>query len=229
MKKIFLNKRQLTEVIGADFDYLVNDGNGLNQYIGDAEIVTNPKLNNDKSQDALTTDKISKSIAPRYFYGHRDVRGLMSCNKEPKMNIVESNKDLENKTFKIPDELFSLLKRNYMQYNNINGNEKGIKRLNNLIQNRNITTNEMYRLKNYFDNENKNSEEYNIIGGDKLKNWVNKELNTATSISYRSKDVKRQMGDTNAFISPHEKEYNNDKAHSTTTQKLKNDTKITYE
>lgn len=228
MKKIIFNKRQVTEVVGADFSYLSKDNDDFNEYIGDTEIVTTSQISGEENGDPLTTDKYAKELAPRFFYGHRDVRGTLSCSKKNKKSIVESNKDLENKTFKIPDELFSYLKNLLVKYQK-QKNEKGYKRLTNLVNDRNITSTEMYRLKNFFNSSNNKDIEYNIIGGDKLKNWVNRELNSATDISFRNKDIKRNMGDTNAFIKSHDKEYGNDGAHSTISQKTEKNVKFSYE
>lgn len=228
MKKIILSHRQLSEVIGADFDYLDTTTDNINDFIGDSEIVTNPKVDSDDLSDPMTSDRLGKNIAPRFFYGHRDVRGLMSCGKNNgEKSINESNKDLDNRYYKIPDELYQHLKSTYNSIKN-NKNAKGIKRLYNLITDRNLSTGEMYRLKNFFET-NTDKENYLNIGGEKLKKWVDNELNNATAISYRSKDTKRKMGETNAFISPHNKEYANNGAHSTESQKINSDIKITYE
>lgn len=229
MKKIILNKRQVTEVIGADFSYLDKDDNDFNFYNSDNEIVTSSQINNDSDGEPITTDGYASQLAPRYFYGHRDVRGTISCNKKNKKNSIdEENKDLKNKTFKIPDNLYSILKNLSVKYSS-KKDSKGYKRLNNLIKMRNLTTNEMYQLKNYFDKLSNSDEEYNIIGGDEMKEWVNKELNIATSINYRGKDIKRKMGDNNAFIKNHEKEYGNGKGHSGISQNMKKDVEFNYE
>lgn len=229
MKKIIFNKHQVTEVIGADFSYLDKDDNDFNFYNSDNEIVTSDQLSNDIDGEPITTDKYASQLAPRYFYGHRDVRGTVSCNKINNKNILdEENENLKNKTFKIPDNLYSYLKNLLKKYST-NKEIKGFKRLNNLIKTRNINTNEMYQLKNRLDKLDKSDEEYNVIGGDELKKWIDKELNLATTIDYRSKDIKRQMGDTNAFIKSHNKEYGNDGAHSNFSQSVKKDVKFNYE
>lgn len=229
MKKIIFNKRQVTEIIGADFSYLDKDDNDFNFYNSDNEVVTSDQLSNDVDGEPITTDKYASQLAPRYFYGHRDVRGTISCNKSNNKNIIdEENKNLENKTFKIPDKLYSYLKNLFKKYS-LNKEIKGLKRLNNLIKTRNINTNEMYQLKNRLDKLDKSDEEYNVIGGDELKNWIDKELNLATAIDYRSKDAKRKMGDTNAFIKSHNKEYGNNGAHSNFSQDMKKGVRFNYE
>ena len=229
MKKIILNKRQLSEVIGADFSYLDKDDNDFNYYNSGNEIVTSDQISNDADEIPITTDKYAKQLAPRYYYGHRDIRGTVSCSKINKEmdKLNESNKDLDNKSFKIPDELYSHLKNILNNGNNKNIN--GYKRLCNLIDMRYINTNEMYQLKNYFDKIDPKSEEYKIIGGDKLKKWIDKELNNATTISYRFKDAKRQMGDNNSFIKSHEKEYGNNGSHMSNSEKTNNLVKFNYE
>lgn len=228
MKKIILNKRQLSEVIGADFTYLNKDGDGFKEYVGDTEIVTSPHISDDENGEPLTTDKYAKEMAPRYYYGYKGAHGVVRCGKEQTRPILESNKDLDNKIFRIPDKLFLYLKKLSTKYGDQKSG-KGFKRLNNLINNRDLSSDEMYVLKHFFDNSNSQSDEYNIIGGDKLRDWIDKELEAATSISYRNKDSKRKAGISNAFINPHSKESGNNKAHVSNSQKIENGVKFTYE
>lgn len=228
MKKIILTRKQLSEIIGADFSYLDDNNDSFSYYNNNSEIVTADQMSNDNDGDPIITDKFAKQLAPRYFYGHRDVRGSISCSTEHKeSHINESNKDLEYKTFKIPDSLYSYLKNILKKCTN--KQSKGYKRLTNLINNRCISTNEMYQLKNNMENNSIGSDEYELIGGDKLKNWIDKELNKATSISLNSKNAKRQSGMQNAFIKSHDKEYGNNGAHSTISKNIEKDVIFNYE
>lgn len=229
-RKFIFTKKQLTEVIGVDFSYLKNTTDGLNDYKGNNEITTSAIDDGDENESSpLTTDKIGNSLAPKTYFGHRDMRSVTGINcSNNKGKILENNRDLENKTFHIPDEIYAVLKNNLTKYQN-NKTDKGYKRLNNLINQRDINTNEMYRLKNFFDNADPQSIEFNMIGGDKLRGWVNNELKNATDISYNNKDMKRKMGQKNAFISAHSKDSNNGKGHTNVGQQLKGDVKIQYE
>jgi hypothetical protein len=227
MKKVIFNKRQITEVLGIDFSYLDNENPNYFEYGGDREISTGEKMYSNQDAEPVTTDKIAKSIAPRYPFGFRNIRSTLACSVDNIKSLVESNKDLEGKKFRIPDNVYNNLKNNLNQYND-QKNQKGYKRLTNLVNNRDISTTEMYRLKNFFENSEKNSFEYKLIGGDLLRNWVEKELKTATSISRNTKENQRNMGVDNAFIKPHNKDSNNGQGHSSELEKTKKNFGITF-
>ena len=220
--KIYITKRQLEEVIGADFSYFNQDNDDFNCYKGNREVTTGDQIDGEDNSEPIITDKYAKNLSPRYYYGHRDVRGTIACAKDAHGSILESNQDMVNNTYVIPDELYDYLKSILASYKG-DKTVEGYKRLNNLITNKVITNNEMYRLKNFLDHTPSNSIEYNLIGGDKLKSWIDNELDKATEMSYMHKDAKRKMGQPNAFIRPHTKGANN--SHSTLTQNAK----ITYE
>lgn len=228
VKKIILTREQLSEVVGGDFSYLdSNENDGSKTFVSTGEIQTTPHVADDEPGDPLITDKLAKELTPNYFFGQRATMGRLACGKERKKKLLETNKDLEDKTFTIPDKLYANLKTIYNQYGN-KKNIDGIKRLKNLINTRNISLKEMYRLKNFFENTSQTDQSFNIVGGQEMKSWVENELKTATDISYSSKDMKRKLGNSNAFIKTHNKEYGNNGAHSTDLQKLANDSKITY-
>lgn len=121
--------------------------------------------------------------------------------------LTEGNKDLANKVFPLPKGI-----RQYLTnvLSNYNGSKKtdGYDRLNNIIQMKYITYQEMKRLKNFFDNfqGNVNSDEYILNGGDALKTWVYNTLNTATSAIRDFKQAKKDAGINNAFIRHHTKD-----------------------
>ncbi len=229
MKKIIFTKKQLSEVIGADFDYLNKDNDNFNEYNGDSEIVTGDQISGKENAKPITTDKYANSIAPRYFYGHRAVCARMNCSKNTSKNSInEENADLKNMTFKIPDKILISLTANRDKYKNIPKKE-GYKRLINLLNNPYVKTNEMYQLKKFFENNDKASEEYLLLGGNAMANWVNKELENATDISKGQKEAKRESGIKNAFIKSHSKSFNNGKAHVSNSDKIKKNLGIEYE
>jgi hypothetical protein len=63
----------------------------------------------------------------------------------------------------------------------------------------------MYRLKSDFERMDSKSDEYRLLGGTKMKRWIEQQLKTATTMSKHSKDVKHMLGDTNAYIKKHQK------------------------
>lgn len=223
MRRVIFTQKQLDEVIGGDFQYLKDNTTGMGEK-GDAEIVANPTLSdNEEHGKPITGDEFGSKIAPNRRFGYIGAGKVnITCSKTNKKKVVsESNQDLVNKKFKIPDEIYGHLK------NNLQGiqdkSTKGYKRLNNLVNNRYITTSEMYRLKNFFDKNSEESAEYNLIGGNEMKTWIEKELGAATTMSRQSKEIKRDLGQNNAFIKSHEKTCGNNGAHT------RKDVEITYE
>ena len=65
--------------------------------------------------------------------------------------ITESNKELKNRVFPLPDGVRKILQKTLEEYNGDKTIE-GYKRLNNILDMNNISYNEMKRIKNFFDN-----------------------------------------------------------------------------
>lgn len=224
MRKVIFNKKQLEEALGLDFSYLDGENDGYNEYNGQTEISTSGKLSSQEDGEPVTTDKIAKSIAPRTFYGFHGIRGnngsrLVASYERSGISLNETNQDLAGKMFYIPTKIFEKL-QNSLQKNQNNKSVDGYKRLKNLVNNRNINTKEMYNLKNFFENSGK-TYEYEMLGGDAMATWVKDSLNMATSASYESKKLKKEMGQKNAFISQHKKDAKNGRGHQSSTAPLK--------
>lgn len=76
MKIIQVNKRQISEVVGADFDYL--DNGDFKEFNGHSEVSSTGKIDNadgGKDGDPVTSDEYAHLLAPRYWYGTRPVYG----------------------------------------------------------------------------------------------------------------------------------------------------------
>lgn len=121
--------------------------------------------------------------------------------------ILEGNKELKNRVFPLPKGIRKYLTNLLSNYNG-SKNTEGYDRLNNILQMKHITYQEMKRLKNFFDNfqGNVKSDEYQLNGGDALKTWVNNTLYTATSAIRNFKQAKKDAGISNAFIRHHSKD-----------------------
>lgn len=121
--------------------------------------------------------------------------------------ILEGNKELKNRVFPLPKGIRKYLTNLLSNYNG-SKNTEGYDRLNNILQMKHITYQEMKRLKNFFDNfqGNVKSNEYQLNGGDALKTWVNNTLYTATSAIRNFKQAKKDAGISNAFIRHHSKD-----------------------
>ena len=204
MRKIYVTEKQLHEALGMSLFYLNNSENGASASHYDSEITVNGNIT---GETETTMDKISKSKAPRSYFGARKRMTTINCSIDSnKKKLFETNQDLVDKTYTIPNDLYNILKNNYASIGKQH-NIEGIKRLKNLINARVINTNEMYRLKSDFERMDSKSEEYRLLGGTKMKRWIEQQLKTATTMSKHSKDVKHMLGDTNAYIKKHKKHF----------------------
>ena len=202
MRKIYVTEKQLHEALGMSLSYLNNNENGASASHYDSEITVNGNIT---GETETTMDKISKSKAPRSYFGARKRMATINCSIDSnKKKLFETNQDLVDKTYTIPDDLYTILKNNFNSVSSRH-NIDGIKRIKNLINARVINTNEMYRLKSDFECMDSKSDVYKLLGGAKMKRWIEQQLKTATTMSKHSKDVKHMLGDTNAYIKKHQK------------------------
>ena len=221
MKKIYVTESQMVEAFGMGLSYFDGASN-IPQVKADSEISVNGNLS---GETEVTMDKINNRRSPRTYFGSRKTPNtIIKCSCLKKKALTESNQDLVNDVYEIPNELYQLLLQNY---NSVNGkkNIDGIMRLKNLLNDRTISYKEMYRLKNHFENTPKQNSDYNLLGGEKMKRWIEQQLKTATAISKNTKDVKHMMGMENAYISKHQKNSKNGQAHTT----KKNNVTFNYE
>lgn len=185
MRKIYVTESQITEAFGMGLSYF-NSSNNIPQIKCDSEITTNSGVD---GKTEVTTDKINSRRSPRTYFGSRKTPNtVIKCSLEKKKTLNESNKDLENDIYEIPDELYRILQQNLRNVGN-KKNVEGIMRLKNLVNNRGISYQEMYRLKNHFENTPKQNSDFMLLGGEKMKRWVDEQLKTATTISRNSKAV----------------------------------------
>lgn len=206
MRKIYVTEKQLHEALGmslTSLSYFNNNENGASVSQYDSEITVNGNIT---GETKTTMDKISKSKAPRSYFGARKRMATINCSiVSNKTNLFETNQDLVDKTYTIPDDLYTILKNNFNSVSN-RRNIDGIKRLKNLINTRTINTSEMYRLKSDFERMDSKSEEYRLLGGTKMKRWIDQQLKTATTMSEHDKEVRSEVFDEkNVYIKPHEK------------------------
>lgn len=71
-----------------------------------------------------------------------------------------------------------------------------------------ITYQEMKRIKNWFDTNTKavGSVQYQLYGGEIMKNWVNAQLTSATKLIKQRKEAEKLAGKSNAFNKEHTKD-----------------------
>ena len=116
------------------------------------------------------------------------------------------NSNLYNNLVNIPDSLLNHLND---CFNSTNGdtNTEGWKRNQELRQKKQITYQQIKRIKNWFDGYNGNKEDAPFIlnGGDRMKIWCDEALRIMRDIVSNSKETKSDAGMMNQYLSAHNK------------------------
>lgn len=133
------------------------------------------------------------------------------------------NKSLYNRIIFLPD---SLIKHLDQCFNSVSGdnNTEGYKRNQTLRQTKQITYQDLKRVKNWFDGYGGKKEDAPFIlnGGDRMNNWVNHALQQMRSSVSGSKKTKSDAGMQNQYLDSHEKNsFNLNDKHTTTVDDLK--------
>ena len=106
MRKIYVTEKQLHEALGMSLSYLNNSENGASASHYDNEITVNGNIT---GETETTMDKISKSKAPRSYFGARKRMATISCSIDSnKKKLFETNQDLVDKTYTIPNDLYDI-------------------------------------------------------------------------------------------------------------------------
>jgi hypothetical protein len=121
------------------------------------------------------------------------------------------NKDLKYKSYKIPINVINRIKNTI---NNLSSNDlqaKGLKRAQDMIDNKVISYSQINGLKNYFDTYEGDGkdDEYKLIGGETTKKWIDNSLEHDKATIKKNKTVRKDGGMENQFIKTHEKDKDN--------------------
>jgi hypothetical protein len=103
-----------------------------------------------------------------------------------------SNSKLYGRLFEIPQDILKYINNMIIRYPDADG----IKRAKFLLNNKKITYQSLKRLKNFFDNFNTNTnprEQYDLAGGDLMKNFVDRTLTEKRDGVKTSRKVKSDM------------------------------------
>jgi hypothetical protein len=121
------------------------------------------------------------------------------------------NSQLNDKYFKVPDNVFNQINRRLSAINPDTEQAKGLKRAKDIVADRKISYSQMKRLKNYFDTYkgDGNDEEFKLIGGKVTRMWVDKTLGSNRDSILQSKKAKMDGGLENQFLKTHEKDNDN--------------------
>ena len=110
------------------------------------------------------------------------------------------NSNLKDKQYVCPDEVINELEVALSHYKN-GGDTKGFKRAKGIVNNPNISYQQIKRMKNYFDKYEGDGtdEEFKLNGGKSMRKWVNHALGVSRYNDDAIKKVKERTGSANAY------------------------------
>jgi hypothetical protein len=116
------------------------------------------------------------------------------------------NKDLYGNKVQLPEEVVNYLQQCFESASNVDETTEGYKRNQELRDSREVTYQQLKRMKNWFDNFNGNENDvpYVLNGGHYVKNWVENTLGSMRNNISMGKEVKSEVL-PNQYIKPHEK------------------------
>jgi uncharacterized lipoprotein YehR (DUF1307 family) len=136
-----------------------------------------------------------------------------------------ANSKLINKNiyYKIPQYIIDEISIKLIKYKTIKSKIK--QKGKNIIKNKFLSYQNLKRIKNFFDTINdidfdlnknerqiqirQNKIDFSILGGNRMKSWVNNQLNSLRQPIHRSKKIKSNFADMdNQFRKPHDKTFN---------------------
>jgi hypothetical protein len=139
------------------------------------------------------------------------------------------NKDLYGNKFSLPEEVVNYLQQCHDAAGGADESVEGYKRNKELRDSREVTYQQLKRMKNWFDNFNglENDLPFILNGGHYVKNWVNDTLGGMRNNVYMGKKSKSEVL-PNQFIQTHTKDNLNtmnrqSKSHSSTTGNINKD------
>ena len=212
LNKILKNaiKEELEEIID-DGAYLKNSEDGNVTDLGNGDRVG---LNPLPDGIDPTTDDIARTRWSRLGIGDRGcipARGAMTMAEEKK-NLNELGDENRKRKHKITGDLANTLKQNY----NSTGGKRtiGTKRIEHLLAKDGYTNNYASNLVSDMENGKISPEEYEMLGGDKLKHQLDRQVKADAAADNAFKAMKAASGDPNAYLSPHTKDSTFGQAHS---------------
>ena len=139
------------------------------------------------------------------------------------------NKDLYGNTVQLPEDVVEYLQQCFDSANTDDSTIEGHKRNQELRDSKEVTYQQLKRMKNWFDNFNglENDLPFILNGGHYVKNWVNDTLGGMRNNVYMGKKAKSEVL-PNQFIQTHTKDNLNDmnrqsKSHSSSVGEINKD------
>ena len=137
--------------------------------------------------------------------------------------LNEENSELRGKMFPIPDGVMKHLKKTLKSYEDKDGdkNNKGYDHLKWMTEQERVSTEELKRTKNFFDNYQgtAESDDYKLYGGKEMSDWVNAVLRQATKSVKDDKKASNDAGLDNTEKKAHDRDDGVRVGKSSTTNK----------
>lgn len=198
MRKIILTQKQLSEALGEDYEFLNDDNGNANEYDGNVNTVTSDKFSNGKTPDPLLGDKFAKELAPRNFFSTFGGRAVGAASI-----MYESNSDLKNTPFIIPKKLREKM---MVSLNNIDKSNPAYETLSFILNSKHLDESYLTTFISDYERDNKTNQfKYNSMNGSEFYEWAKFELDKERKRVLDNKKRKKENGEENAFIKPHQK------------------------
>ena len=116
------------------------------------------------------------------------------------------NKDLYGNKVELPEDVVNYLQQCFESASGADETTEGYKRNQELRDSREVTYQQLKRMKNWFDkfNGNENDLPYILNGGHYVKNWVENTLGSMRNNVSMGKEIKSEVL-PNQYLQPHEK------------------------
>lgn len=118
------------------------------------------------------------------------------------------NSSLKNNNYQCPPELLKHLESTYRKYRGDEHNP-GVKKLKNIINTKELSYDQMKKMKSFFENNDEKNDEYTLNGGNKMNKWVDKELGKSRDAIHQVKKTRMDAGEENQFKKTHTKDKHN--------------------
>ena len=193
MRRVYFTESQVRGMLGEDFmTYLPKETQASetpeNSY--GTQTATSGKIDGELT-NPVCTDRVAKERMPAAPFGRRHLYAY------PGTGLYESNQDLENTRFNLGRNLKDTVV-------SAASNDNGDKLLNNMAKEaesgKGFSTNSAYKRLHDLETMRVNDpERFKRINGNRLMRNISSQLEAAKGVSKRSKELKKDMGMTNAF------------------------------
>lgn len=210
MKKVRFTESQIKHILGERYgSYLSSTSDSeVTDISYGTQVAVSDKNVDGEYTDVLPSEKVRRvPVSPfarnRYFGGMTESR-IQQLN--------EINQEFENEVLIFPREISNALTYALQKADT---KDSGYKRLQNMVKAGSVSASDAYRILHDYDN-NKDYNKKSIIPRRAI-NWIRMNIKSLENISRQHKEIKRSMGDNNAFQKTGGTKNNGGKAHTPKT------------